>query len=199
MPGPMDGLLNALKIDQYKQHLQKGRGKDTYLDTFLDNSQHSNRGILVGDELPETAPPSWFQPDPLVVGQSGQARMAKQLLDADPITKQRTKQITFGPTKGTMSEMTNSSLPIDSFEGTNLMGGSLTYERPKREIAINPSLEKPEHYTPVLSHEIGHVAGWNEAGAEDAARITGGTLWDRLHKTNDPIIDGLIETFKRSR
>lgn len=167
MPNPLDGLVNAQGL---KEHYQKAR----------------QPLFSWEDRLPDVAPPSWFQPDPLVVGQPEQARAVKALADLDPLTKSQVRQVTFGPTAGTMRQMTRSGLPIDRFAGTTLLGATdITRER-YGDIGINPG---EGDYLPVVAHELGHVAGYGEPGAQKAEQFV----------TSAPdIIDQLVNAFKKA-
>lgn len=144
--------------------------------------------------LPDVAPPSWFQPDPLVVGQPSFARTAKTLLDLDPGTKARTGIITQGPNGSSMREMIHSKLPVHSFAGTSLAG--ITNKR-TGEVGINPRMSDSDTLT-TLVHELAHVADYNELGALRAEELAGTmSPADRADPTTAALLKGLKAAEKR--
>ncbi len=142
--------------------------------------------------LPVVPPPSMFQPDPFVVGSPEESRLAKTLLDLDPTTKQRVKNIHFGPTAASMRQMVRSELPIDRFAGTTLLGIIDQSKGHEGEIGINPGLAGMKSLN-TMGHEIGHAAGYGEEGAEKAGDLIGGAKDVPLEE--DPL-EALVKALK---
>lgn len=135
----------GLALDPVREYFNKGRA-----------------WIGMGNrELPFVAPPSWFQPDPLVVGQPGVAIAAKKLLDLDPITKTGVSTITQGPNTASMRQMQHSGLDPSWFGGTTLQG---IYDRHSHEIGVNPQMTAGETLR-TLAHEMAHASAYDENGA----------------------------------
>ena len=121
-----------------------------------------------GDELPNPPPPpTAFQPDPLVVGSPELAQWAKLILDLDPSTKAAIPSITQGLTKAVMRMPSSQGLPIDAFEGTNIMG--ITDAR-TNEIGLQPGMVRQDTLEALL-HEITHGAGGSELWARLAEKL----------------------------
>lgn len=139
-------------VEDLREHFHGGR-QDKY--------------FLRPGDLPSVPPPSSFQPDPLVVGSPELARQAKRMLDLDPRTKSKVSTITQGPTKGTMEDMLEYGLPIDSFKNTSLLG---MYDRRNGALGLSPRLSR-DALLSVLVHEIAHASGHEELGAEQAENI----------------------------
>lgn len=138
---------------------------------------------------PPVPPPSSFIPDPFVVGTPHEARLAKTLLDLDPIAKQNVGSITYGPTNASMRQMVDSGLTIDRFGSTNLQG---VYDHlGNNPIGINPNLRDVESL-PTLAHEIGHAAGYGEEGAQKA-----GTMMESADSVKD-FISSLVEKLNKA-
>ena len=129
------------------------------LGQIFKNKNNSNPGM---GELPYIPRPSMFQPDPLVIGRPEEAQLAKRMIDLDPITKEKVKQIMFGPDKSSMTRMSESKLPIDSYRDTSLLGVT---DRESGNISINPGVfigSSTDDATNTLAHEISHRSGYRD-------------------------------------
>lgn len=112
---------------------------------------------------PTKAPPIPAQmlPQPPTVGNKEFLFSVKGLLDKHPELKRSVSQFRQGPTEGTGVRMVESKLPVDTFAGTNLLGG---FDRTNKQIAINPDATGRE-LQDTLRHEAAHSQGANEMQA----------------------------------
>lgn len=144
-------------------------------------------GLSGTQELPFVAPPSWFQPDPLVVGQPGFAIAAKKLVDLDPITKTSVRSITQGPTDASMRQMMRSGLPPDFFGGTTLQG---IYDLHRHDIGVNPLMSDNETLR-TLAHEIAHASAYGEGDAQKVEPLVAPTDEELMAADNKRFDDEL--------
>lgn len=185
MPRPLDALRNyyhtgATIGDAQFQHPE-------WIPSYFD---------VAKDELPPVAPPTRFQPDPLTVGDSTFGKAVKSLVDLDPLTKQRlaNSTITQGPNRDTMRMMSASDLPIDMFNGTNLLGITNINTH---NMGINPKLSGEDLRT-TIGHELAHVAGYGEGGAQKAERLMSDYVpMGPPRDASDPV-DELIKALNRA-
>lgn len=189
MPGPQDGLIAALKpgtMDSLREHYDKAR-------------QGLNLGMPHNLDLPYAPPPSYFQPDPFVVGRPEQARQAKTLLDLSPMAKHRVKSMTFGPTEASMDIMNYNNLPMDKFGGTALNG---VFDTESGAIGINPDRD-PLPTLKTMAHEVGHGAGYfGEEGAKAAGNMIDpdpAPIPKRSPGLTDKQIDAILQGLKNSK
>jgi hypothetical protein len=179
---PIQGLAAAIPQDK----------KDALRDYYhAGQTQRTREGMLDENNLPDVAPPSWFQPDPLVVGQPGMSRAAKSLMDLDPVTKSRVSSIIQGPTHASMREMVRSDLPPDMFAGTSLLGVTDLRSMPF-QVGINPGMPNDETLD-TLVHELGHVSGYGEKGAQGAQAVAG-----TLQPSSDVSVEALLNALKKA-
>jgi len=156
-------------FDELEDHYRKGaKGPITKLMRYFEADGDLGKILKIDDadnpDVPPKLPaqPSRFQPDKPVIGPPIFAQEARTLMDIDPRTKQNVSKIVQGPTGGSMKEMNRSKLPMDTFQGTNLMG---VYSPSAKEIGVQPGIDT---WYNTLVHELAHASGYGEDGAVEA-------------------------------
>jgi hypothetical protein len=132
-------------------------------------------------DVPPVIQPSVFQPDPLVIGSPWLAKLARTIIDLDPVAKESISKVTLGPTRAsideTLEQFPSGRLGNDGWghlPGNNLLG--VYARRVEQDIALNPRLlEDTDKLFDVLVHEVAHAAGHDEAGADGVERV----LWKK--------------------
>jgi hypothetical protein len=118
--------------------------------------------------MPEVAHPAIFQKDPLIVGTPAQARwIYDAVARIAPMYMDKVKVISRPATTGSMRMMAEEGKPLTQTTGTTLRG---TTDQWQHVIFIAPDAPNPLR---VLVHELAHIAGTPEAGAQQMIRRAG--------------------------
>jgi len=123
------------------------------------------RMMYPDEPLPYVDPPNNRRPEIPVVGDKDLAREVYMYAKKHPEIEGNVSRVSLGPTSASMRKMVQSNLPIDAFEGTNLLG---IYGIHDKGIGINPGypVYSPER-SDILGHELGHSSGLMRENAAD--------------------------------
>lgn len=175
-------------------------------------------GTEVVPDWPKVNTPPAFRPYPEVIGGPELQTAVKDALEIAPELQGQFKRIGYPPNKGVFDEMTRSGISPYNYANTTLMGQTNRYGGPNREVYINPQLGSPDEFTfknepmgknifggdswlhtvndeynadlpSTVIHELTHIAGKGEMGAQEAE-----AAWERA-KT--PQLEGLAQAFSK--
>lgn len=180
----------------------------------------------VVDGWPAVNTPPSFRPYPEVIGGPELHKSVRDALAIAPELQGQVKSIGYPPTTGVFTDMRRSGIPEQDYANTNLMGSTDRFGGSNRRVYINPHLAYPasthistesmgknifggpswidnstnevdDELPTTVIHELSHIAGNGERGAEAAEE-----LW---HRSKQPLIpptskpdslQGLVDALK---
>lgn len=180
---------------------------------------------VVPDWPPVNTPPA-FRPYPEVIGGPELHGAVKDALQIAPELQGQVKRIGYPPTAGVFTDMRRSGIPEQNYPDTTLMGMTDRFGGPNRNVYINPSLSYParthqstenmgtnifggpsyvdnstseidDELPSTVIHELSHIAGNGERGAQAAE-----ALWHRSRESVTPpapkpdSLQGLVDALK---
>jgi hypothetical protein len=104
------------------------------------------------------------------------ARLAKAMLDIDPLVKSKVSSITSGPTAGAMDLLKASGLGYNDFDKSSLLGA---YDSGTKQIFLKPGLNEL-NVGGTLAHELTHAAAGHSEYYPARAEVLWGNPRSRL-------------------
>lgn len=156
-------IKKRLNLPNYVEDVNKVRNLDNAIRRDIDMT-----GSIEQENM-NVPHPTMFQPDPLVVGDPWEARIAQKLLDLDPQIKQNVSRVySGGPSPNTLRSIMGQNFEPREFNNLNLEGA---YSPNDKTIDVVPRLGQHD-FIKTLLHEMSHAAGTYDTGRMNAYEIT---------------------------